>query len=369
MKFTCEKNTLQDAVSVCLHAVAAKSSIAVLEGILVMAGDDTITLSGYNFKTGIRKSVPGTVHQCGTVVLNSKVFYDIVRKIPGDVLEVEVDDKMICTIRSGAAVFHLIASGAQEFPELPEVNRRRGISLPANALRSMIDDTVFAVSDNENKPIHTGSLFEVGEGTLSVVSVDGYRLAVRREPILNLSEGGFKFVVPGETLKELSRILPDSDEAVSIYPERKHALFEFAATTVTTRLLEGEFLDYRKANPNDQPIKITVDRMALTHSIELVSLIVSERLKNPVRCLFEGDAVKLSCITALGKSFDECPISFCQETVEIGFNNKYLLDALRAVREDKCVLELKSPLAPLLVKPVEGDKFVYLVLPVRLKQE
>lgn len=369
MKFTCDKNSLQDAVSVCLHAVAAKSSISVLEGILVMAGDDTVTLAGYNFKTGIRKSFPGVVHRCGTVVLNAKVFYDIVRKIPGDVLEIEVDDKMICTIRSGATLFHLIASGAEEFPELPEVNRRRGISLPANALRSMIDDTVFAISDNENKPIHTGSLFEVGEGTLSVVSVDGYRLAVRREAILNLSEGDFKFVVPGETLKELARILPDSDEAVSIYPERKHALFEFASTWVTTRLLEGEFLDYRKAIPADQPIKITVDRMDLTHSIELVSLIVSERLKNPVRCVFEGDTVKLSCITALGKSFDECPISYCQDTVEIGFNNKYLLDALRSVREDKCVLELKSPLAPLLVKPVEGDKFVYLVLPVRLKAE
>lgn len=369
MKFTCDKTTLQDAVSVCMHAVAAKSSIAVLEGILVIAGDDTITLSGYNFKTGIRKSVPGSTPERGTVVLNSKVFYDIVRKIPGDTLEVEVDDKMICSIRSGNTLFHLIASGAQEFPELPEVNMRRGISLPANVLRSMIDDTVFAISDNENKPIHTGSLFEVRGTSLSVVSVDGYRLAVRREQVFNTAEADFKFVVPGETLKEVARILPDTDEMVYIYPERKHALFEFANTWVTTRLLEGEFLDYRKAIPNDQPIKIKVDRMNLTHSIELVSLIVSERLKNPVRCLFEGDTVKLSCITALGKSFDECPISFCQDTVEIGFNNKYLLDALRSVREDQCILELKSPLAPLLVKPVEGDKFVYLVLPVRLKQE
>ena len=180
-------------------------------------------------------------------------------------------------------------------------------------------------------------------------------------------EERFSFVVPGESLKELFRILPDEDEPCRVCPQRKHALFSIGNIRMTTRLLEGEFLNWRAAIPEQQPINIQLDRSEIISAVERVSLIISERLKNPVRCLFEGDRLKLSCTTALGRSYDECVIPDCGAKLEIGFNNRYLLDALRACQDDTFVLGLKSGLSPCTMRPVEGEKYIYLVLPVRLK--
>ena len=223
------------------------------------------------------------------------------------------------------------------------------------------------MGDNENKPIITGSLLETEGRIFRMVSVDGYRLAVRQAEIEAGGDEHFSFVVPGETLKELSRILPDSDDRCSIYPQQKHALFSFDDTRVTTRLLEGEFLNWRAAIPGEQPFRVKVNRSQIINAIERVSLIISERLKNPVRCTFEGETLKLSCVTALGRSYDECPVGFCPEKLEIGFNNRYILDALRACPDDDFILGLKSSLSPCTMEPLEGEAYKNLVLPVRLK--
>lgn len=369
MKFTCEKAVLSEAISVCIHAVATKSTISVLEGLLLTA-NDTLTLCGYNFKTGIKKSISADITETGSIVLNAKIFNDIVRKLPDSTVEITCDEHFMTTIRCGMSEFNLIGASPEEFPELPDVEKNDGIALSCRLLRSMIDHTVFAVSDNENKPIHTGSLFEIQDNKLTVVSVDGYRLAMSQEEIQNESDRQLSFVAPGETLKEVSRILPDSDEElIHIYPERKHALFEIDGTLITTRLLEGEFLNYRNAIPNDCTIKLEIDVKSVINCVERVSLIISERLKNPVRCCFEDESLKISCITSLGRAYDECPIPHCPEKIEIGFNNRYLLDALRACPEEKVMLELKSSLNPCVIRPVEGEKFLYLVLPVRLKAD
>ncbi len=369
MKFSCEKAVLNEAISVCIHAVAAKSTISVLEGLLLTAKDE-LTVCGYNFKTGIKKTVSAEIAETGAIVLNAKIFNDIVRKLPDDRIEISSDDHYMTTIRCGMSEFNIIGASAEEFPELPNVEKSDGIALSCRLLRSMIDHTVFAVSDNENKPIHTGSLFEIQDNKLTVVSVDGYRLAMSQEEIQNAGGRQLSFVAPGETLKEVSRILPDSDdELIHIYPERKHALFEIDGALITTRLLEGEFLNYRNAIPTDCAIQLEIDVKSIINCVERVSLIISERLKNPIRCCFEEESLKISCITSLGRAYDECPIPNCPEKIEIGFNNRYLLDALRACPEDKVILELKSSLSPCVIRPVEGEKFLYLVLPVRLKAE
>jgi len=367
MRFSCEKNLLHDAISVCMHAVSSKASTPILEGLLVLAGD-CVTICGFNYKIGIQKSFPAVIHENGGIVISARILGDIVRKMPGDTVEISADEKLNVTVKCGAAEFNLMGSAPQDFPSLPQVAARTGIKLHCDLLRDMISGTVFAVSTNENKPIHTGALFEVGEHSLGLIAVDGYRLAIRREQMENLSENAFKFVVPGETLRELQRILPDDAESIcEIYPERKHALFEFGETVVTTRLLEGEFLNYASAVPADQPVSLLVDRHEIIAAVERVSLIISERLKNPVRCVFDGPTLKLSCVTALGRSFDECDIPFCEQKVEIGFNNRYLLDALRACPDDQVLLQLKGSLSPCTLRPVEGDAFTYLILPVRLK--
>lgn len=366
MRFSCEKEILNDAISVCIHAVASKSSIPALEGLLITAEND-VSLCGYNFKTAIQKSFQADILEKGVAVINARVLSDIVRKLPADTIEITVNEKLMATIKCGASEFNIMATPADEYPSLPDVDSDAGVRIQNATLRDMISRTSFAISDNENKPIHTGALFEVEDQRLTMVAVDGYRMAIRRAECQNLRHGGFSFVVPGDTLREISRILPEDEEYTTVYPENKHALFQFNETLVTTRLLEGEFLNYRNAIPADQPIQLEVDVKTIIESVERVSLIISERLKNPVRCLFEENSLKLSCITALGRSYDELPIPTCPETVEIGFNNRYLLDALRAIGEDTCMLELKSGLSPCVFRPLEGDSYLYLVLPVRLK--
>ncbi len=366
MRFTCEKNALNDAVSVCSHAVGSKGTSPVMEGLLLEVGHN-VTISGFNYKTAIQKTIEAEVAKPGSVVLNARILSDIVRRLPSDTVEITVDDRLMATIRGGASEFNLIASDPEEFPELPTVDENDSFTLPASLLREMISGTLFAVGDNENKPIITGSLVEIENRTFRMVSVDGYRLAVRQEELEVGENEKFSFVVPGESLKELYRILPDGEELCQVYPQKKHALFAFANTRMTTRLLEGEFLNWRAAIPAEQPINIELDRAEIISAVERVSLIISERLKNPVRCNFDGNRLKLSCTTALGRSYDECIIPDCGAQVEIGFNNRYLLDALRACQDDTFVLGLKSGLSPCTMRPVKGEKYIYLVLPVRLK--
>ena len=367
MKFTCSKETLSEAISICSHAVSAKASTPILEGLLIRVETGEVTMTGFNYKTGIQRTFAADRTEDGEVVLNARILGDIVRKMPAADITVYVDEKLMATIRCGSSEFNIVAGDSKEFPEMPFVGRENGVNIPNNLLKDMIGGTIFAVCENENKPIITGSLFEVEGKQLRMVSVDGYRLAVRTETIESLSGENCKFVVPGQTLRDISRILPDDDTLCVIYPQRKHALFVFENTVVTTRLLEGEFLNYKAAIPEDQPVNIVLEKSELVFAVERVSLIISERLKNPVRCNFDAETLQLSCITAVGRSYDELRIPDCGAQVEIGFNNRYLLDALRACPDDKFVLGLKSSLSPCTIRPVEGNRFTYLVLPVRLK--
>ncbi len=368
MHFSCEKTVFHEAVSTCIHATSTKSSTQILEGLLIVAHDGGVSMSGFNYKIGIQKTFAASVFESGGIVIGARILSDIVRKMPGEIIELSCGEGLSLTVRSGQSEFQLAASAAADFPELPNVGRAGGFPISCALLKEMILGTVFSVSTNENKPIHTGALFELSENRLGIIAVDGYRLAIRREIIGHTTEQPISFVVPGETLRDLCRILPDDDEAIChIYPERKHALFEFSGTVVLTRLLEGEFLQYHSAIPIDQPISLEIERQEVIDAIERVSIIISERLKNPVCCVFEDQTLQLSCITALGRSFDTCTIPTCPERVEIGFNNRYLLDALRACPDEEVLFELKSSLSPCTIRPLSGDRFLYLVLPVRLK--
>lgn len=367
MKFSCEKSTLIDAIQIASRAVSSKSTIALLEGLRITASD-RLTLAGYDLAMGIRTSIDADILEAGEIVLGAKLFGDIVRKLPDDIVYVETDEKMLTTIKCGRAVFNLVGSASDDFPKMPEVDCTREVKIQQSMLKSMISQTIFAVSDNEAKPIHTGCLFEIEENRLHVVAVDGYRLSVRREVLDPAPEMDMKFVVPGTALREIERILTDSaDKTVSVYPDEKHILFEIDQTVLITRLIDGEFLNYRVAIPQDFSHIVPVNTREMITCIERVSLIVSEKLKNPVRMNFDGPVVKMSCITAMGKSYDECALGETVESLEIGFNNRYLLDALRACTEEQVMIKLKGALNPLVLSPAEGDKFTYLVLPVRLK--
>ena len=365
MKLSCEKNTLYAAASICMHAVSSKSPAPILEGLLLRA-DEQLSLCGYNYKMSIKTTVEASVYVPGAMVIQARLFADILKRLEGDVVELSAESDSEVCIRCGASEFKLSCMQVSDYPEPPGIEKSTGFSLPGKTLKSMIEDTIFAVSDNQNKPVHTGSLFELENGVLTVVSVDGYRLAIRREAI-SPDPGPQRFIIPGDALREIMRILPDTDDAVTIYPEQRYAMLETGGVVITTRLLEGEFLNYKATIPADYPVRLQVRRQDVIDSVERVSILISERLKNPVRCVFEGTSLRVSCQTTIGSSYDECPIPHCAERIEIGFNNRYLLDALRAVHDEECIIELKSGLSPCIVLPKEGDAFLYLVLPVRLK--
>ncbi len=368
MRFSCEKNILSEAVSICSRAISTRSTMPILEGLCITAGDD-ITVTGYNLKTGIRSSFEADIQEKGSIVLNAKLFGDIVRRLPDDVLDITVDEKNMATIKCGYSEFNIVGTDALEFPTLPVVSQHNKITLTEEKLKSMIAQTIFAVSTNENKPVHTGSLFEIENQTLTMVSVDGFRLALRKESIED-DVMDQKFVVPGETLKEIEHLLTESEDKVAIYPDDKQILFAFQNVIIITRLLEGDFLNYKTTIQMEASNRYVVNTKNLMDSIERVSLIVNERLKTPIRCHFSDDLVRFNCVTALGKSYDECPIEGKGDEIEIGFNHRYLLDTLKACQEEEAVLELKSGLMPCVVKPSDGsDKYLFLVLPVRLKAE
>ncbi len=367
MKFSCEKALLQAAISTTSRAVSPKSSIPALEGILLEAGSD-LRLTGYNLETGIRTIVPADIREEGTLVLGARLFGEIVRKLPDDIVTFQSENYMV-NIKCGMSEFNILGTDPEEFPELPTVEYQNSLILPQSRLKAMISQTLFAVSDNESRPIHTGSLFEVDSEGLTIVSVDGYRLALRHESI-DKKEGAetFSFVVPGAALSEVEKICSDVDEPASVTQGARHVMFKVGDTMLVSRRLEGEFLAYRQAIPRNNTIHVEGDTRALLSSIDRVSLIISDKLKSPLRCIFDSNLLKISTKTAIGDAYDECPLSGDGGGLEIGFNNKYLMDALKAAPADKVRLELTTGVSPCVILPTEGEEnFLYMVLPVRLK--
>ena len=366
MRFSCEKSLLQAAVNTASRAVAAKSSIPSLEGLLMQA-DQTLRISGYNMQTGIRTAVSAEIQEEGELVLNARLFGDIIRRMPDDVLVFSSEGlnvRLVC----GDASFDITALSAEDYPELPQVEDQYGLTIQQGILKRMINETSFAVSTNEARPVHTGSLFEVGESGLTMVSVDGFRLALRREPIEKAEGGAFQFVTPGSALSEVEKICGDTEDPVEITLGNRHILFEIGASQLICRRLEGEFLDYRSAIPRKNPIVLTVETKALMESIDRVSVVINEKMKSPVRCVFDLDQVKLSARTANGEGRDTCRLSGDGQGLEIGFNNRYLMEALRYCPADTVRLELNTGISPAIIVPTEGEEtFLYMVLPVRLK--
>lgn len=367
MKFTCEKALLVSAISVASRTVAPKSAIPSLEGLLVKAGVK-VMLTGYNLETGITVGVPADIAEPGECIMPARLFFDIIRKLPDDEVTVSVDESFRVSIRGGISSFTITAMTAEDYPELPDVESEKGIPVPQRELREMISGTIFSASENMARPIHTGCLFEIADESVTVVAVDGYRLALRRYIPEQPLERTVKFVAPAAALKEVEKILDDTDNPAVIYLGTKHILFMIGDATLVCRILEGEFLDWRRVLPQNNPIKVAANVREVTDSIERVSLVISEKIKSPVRCTFGHNTADFRTTSTIGEAHDMCSTAGDGKDLEIGFNSRYLLDALRAVPTPEVSLELINGLSPIVLNPCDGSgKFSYMVLPVRLK--
>ena len=367
MRFTCEKSMLVQGLNIAGRAVAAKSSLSVIEGVLCRAGH-YLTLTGYNMETAITYQIEAEVTDPGDCILPAKLFGDIIRRLPEGPVTVVVDDSFKVSIRSGYASFTISAESAEDYPELPDVNQGRPIRIPQNRLKELISGTLFAVSENQGRPIHTGVKFEVTDTSITAIAVDGFRLARRTWHPEEGTARELSFVVPAAGLKEVEKILTDCEDMASFTLGPKHILFQIGKATLVCRLLEGEFLDWRRVVPTNCPIKLVANVGDLSSSVERVGLIVSEKYKSPVRCVFSHNELLMRTNTTIGAAEDKCSLAGDGKELEIGFNVRYLADALKVVPSEEVTLELTNGLSPIVLTPVD-DKydFAYMVLPVRIK--
>ncbi|MGN0707060.1 MAG: DNA polymerase III subunit beta [Faecalibacterium sp.] len=368
MNIICDKTLLSAAIDGVSRAVTLRSTIPVLEGILLKAEGFQLTLTGYDLEMGIVTTIEANVKEPGEVVLNAKLLSDMIRRMPSGQVTIQSEDNGKTIIQSGVAQFEILSLSASDFPELPNTGAEETLTIKTGVLRDMIDRTLYAVSQDEKKPAHTGELFEIQPDKLTIVALDGYRLAIVERPVTSIKD--IRIIVPSKTMSELNRLLPnDDEELVHICANRRYVVFMTAGYTILSRLIEGEFLNYRNVIPSGNRTRVTIDTKEFIETIERASLIITERLKNPLRISFTDGKVTVRCQTTLGRVVDEFDAQCEGEKVEIGFNNRYLLDALRNAHTEQIRFEISGPLSPVKVMPADGNDFLYLVLPVRFKND
>lgn len=367
MKLNCSRQKLNEAVLNVMKAVSSKSTIPALECILLKAQNGKLTLTGYDLEIGITTFIDAMVYEDGAVAVNARLFSDIIKRMPEEQISMEVDDKLIVYITSGKSDYKIIGIPDSEFPELPTVTGADTIHIEGSLLKSMIQQTIYAVSDKDTKPAQKGSLFEIENNTIRIISVDGYRLAIRKESISY--EGEKSFIVPGKTLSETEKLISDDAEDMEILVGSRHIIFQVNHYSIITRLIEAEFMNYKAAIPSQHTTEMTVNTRKFISSIDRMSLLLNERMKSPIRCRIDNGTIKTSCNTSLGQAYDEFEAEIQGADMEIGFDNKYMSDALKNTDTDEIRIQLNGPLSPIVILPIEGDSFIFLVLPVRLRNE
>ena len=366
MKFSCEKYLLQSACGIASRAAAGKSPIPALEGLLLQASD-RLTVTGYDLKKGIYTQLEAEVKEQGSVVVGARLFGEMIRRLPDGIVTISTDINNNVNVKCGKSEFNFMGISPEDYPEMPVVDGVNNIALPQKILGSMINQTIFAVADNDMRPIYTGTLFDIEGEELTLVSVDGYRLAKRSEKLESAKMENCSFVVPGSALADIERICGDSEELVKISVGAKHISFSIGETVVVSRRLEGEFLNYKKSIPDSFKYTVKVDRDEFMSAIDRVALIVSERNTSPVRMTFNDGSIDCLCVTPIGRAEDVCTCEGSGEGLQIGFNDRYLKDALKAAAKEELNICLNSASSPCIITAADGsDNFTYMILPVRL---
>ncbi len=368
MKIICNTLELSEACQNVQRAASSKTAIPAIEGILMSAKEGMLTLTGYDLEMAITTSIPARIEEEGDLVLNAHMFSETLRKLPESNVSIDSDARHIATISCGEFESTLIGISAEEYPDLPSVSGGYPISVNQEILKDMIRKTIFSAAVKDSKIVHTGIKFEIEQNHIRLIAVDGVRLAIRNENI-NYDGESLSFVVPAKTLSEVMKLMNDDDADINLGVGKRHIIFDINGYSIISRLLDGEFLNYKAAIPSSTKTVINVNTRSLIDSIDRTSLIITDKIKSPVKCVFEDNLIKISSITSLGTANDRVPAQINGEKCTIGFNNKYMLDALKVCDTDEVRIMLNGAVAPILLVPNEGDEFIFLILPVRLKNE
>ena len=371
MKLVCEKDNILKAINSVTKAVATKTTMPVLEGILIQTNDDEVKLTTYDLEIGIEYVIHCEVKEQGATVVNAIMFSEIIRRLPDSEISISLDDKNLLVIECEGSLYKLATMNPDEFPELPKISIENSIELEQTSLKEMIRKTIFAVSTEENRPIFTGCLFEIKNNKLNVVAVDGFRLAWKSK-FLQSKTNDFTAVIPGRTLNEINKIILDSYDTIKIGVAKNQALFEMENCKIVTRLLDGEFLNYSSVIPENWETRIRVDKSAIQECFERISLISSSSIekekKYPVKVNIDIGKVTISCTNQTGDAKEEIYVSTEGKNLEAGFNPKYFLDALRNIDDEEIFVDFGTSISPCIIRPVdeEGD-YTYMILPIKLK--
>ena len=366
MHIYCRQDLLLNSINTVLKACSTKTTMPILECILLKAVDNKLTLVGNNLELGIESTIDADVISDGYIALEAKIFSEIIRRMPGEVVEISSDENYMTSIVSEKSKFQIAAQSGKDFPALPDVEKVNVCTVNQLDLKEMIRQTIFSVAQDETRPILTGEMLQIKNNSLNMVAVDGYRISYRKLEISN-ENSDIEVVIPGKTLGEINKILSsEENEQVHIYFGEKHVLFDLGDSKVVSRLLEGDFLRYEQVFSPDYETKILVDRKNFLMSIERAALISREGKKNPIRVEIDGDKMIITSNAELGTSREELDVILEGKEIVIAFNPRYLIDALKAIDDDDVYIQFISPLTPCIINPASGDNFKYLILPIRV---
>ena len=363
MKIICKKTDILNSVNISLKAVPTKTTMPILECIIIQTTIDTIKFITNDMELGIETIVNGNVLEKGSVAIDAKIFSDIIRKLPDNDVTISTDANYMITISCEKSVFTIAGRNDEEFPALPKIEKKEALTLSQFSLKEIIHQTVFSISDNESNKIMTGELFEINGNEFKVVSLDGYRISIRKISLKH-EFTPTKVIVPGKTLNDISKILSGEMEAeIRIYFTEKHILFEFDNTIVLSRLIEGEYYKINQMLSGDYSTKFTINRRVFMECIDRATLLIKESEKKPIILGITDNNLELKAITKLGSMNEQIDIAKEGKNIQIGFNPKYMIEALRVIEDEDVTIYMTNPKAPCFIKNSE-ENYIYLIVPV-----
>lgn len=370
MKFSCDKNSLLNGVNIAMRGVSARTTLPILQGIMIKTSDNCIILSSTDLELGVECKINAQIEKHGGIVVSSKVFSDLTRKLPDEDVIIETDENNIVNIRCKTTNFTILSNSIDEFPEIPEIVKEHSFKVSQKILKEMIRKTVFCIAQEQTRPILTGVLFEIFNNKIKAVALDGFRMAINQhesenELFLDEEIDKYSIVIPGKVLDEISKILDDNESDVTIYHTNNQVLFQIENTKVISRLLEGNYMNYNAVLPREYKTLVKVKKQDLIGGIERASLL-AEGKNNLIKFKIEDEFIIISSNSEKGKMSEKINVSFEGMFLEIAFNSRYFLDALRVIDEDEIELYFINSINPLIIKPANSDKYLYMILPVKL---
>lgn len=370
MEIKCSKEILLNNINIVLKSVPTRTTMPILECILLIADKEGFRLLSNDMELGIETSnIKADIIEKGSAALEARIFYDIIRSLPDDEVSIYIDQKNIATIKSGKTEFNILAQNAEEFPKLNIIRQDKKYTISSINLKNMIRQTKFSVSTDDSKPILTGELIEIKNGFLNLVAIDGFRISFRRVE-MECNYENSEVVVPAKTLTEISKILSDKENSfVNIYFNENSILFELESCIVLSRVLEGEYLQYEQTFVEDYTTKIEVNRQEILSSLERASLTSKDNKKSPVKLdIKNGGTLIITSNTEFCKSYEEVHIELEGNELSIAFNPRFLIEVLRVIDDEKIAMQFMTSLSPCIIRGIDDDNYKYLILPLKLNE-